>query len=141
MATDWTFDWFVNDAETYKATPIKGVYCRRDAEPREQFMTWLKGAVRDFTEEWKKAHDGRLYDRYDGYIGDAFAKKLCNEFLFSDWYKDTYNQRPHLPTWYYVHVLGLPQGTDMFRTFCASPIEDAASAAREAREYIRAMRF
>lgn len=131
MGLDWSFDLFAEDAELYKATPIKGVHPRSDASEREQFMTWFKGCVRDFTNEWMKSHKG-LYDRYDGWIGDAFARQL-SEMCFSDYYKDTYNQRPHLNDWYYIHLAGLPQSEDVCRMFCSRPIEDAVENARECR--------
>ena len=126
-AQDWTYDFFIEDSKLYKATPIKGVHCRKDASDREQFMVWLKNAARDFTAEWKQDHKG-FYDRYDGWIGDAFAQTLCRG-IFSDVYKDTYGQRPHLPIWFYVHLLGMPMQEDTARTFCASPVEDAMEEA------------
>ena len=130
---DWTYDLFVEDSKAYKDTPIKGVYPSRDAVAREVFMRWLKSFARDFKNEWCHNHAGRLYDRHDGYVGDAFADVLMDTF-FSDLYKDAYCQRPHLPIWYYVTVLGLPMLEDMPRTFCAEPVEDAVMSAKLARE-------
>lgn len=127
LATDFTYDLFVEDAKKYTATAIKGVHCRRNADEREHFMVWLKNAARDFKETWMKSHKG-LYDRHDGYIGDAFAQTLDD--WFSDFYKDTYGQRPHLDNWYYVHALGLPMQSDIARTFCADPVELACSMAK-----------
>lgn len=132
MANDWTFDLFMEDCSLYKATPIKGVHCRRDASDREKFMVWFKNRARDYLEKWNKSHDG-LYDRYDGYIGDRFAEDL-DKMLFSDFYKETYNQRPHLPRWFYVHALGLPMSEDIARTFCAYPVQEAIEEAKSYRE-------
>lgn len=132
-ATDWTFDLFMEDATTYKETPIKGVHCRKDASYREEFMTWFKNAARDFRETWIKEHNDRLYDRYDGYIGDAFAKTL-RDMCFSDFYKETYNQRPHLPVWFYIQALNLPTSEDTLRKFCATPVDDAIRLAKRNRE-------
>lgn len=137
MANDWTYDLFAEDANLYKATPMKGVNCRRNASDREKFMTWFKNCVRDFTAEWNKDHKG-LYDRYDGWVGDAFAREL-SDMCFSDYYKDTYGQRPHLDAWYYIHLTGLPQNSDVGRTFCADPVGRATDNAKEYREHLMAM--
>jgi len=134
---DWTYDLFVEDAEQYKATPRKGVYCRHDASDREQFMTWFKNCARDFEQEWLKTHEHR-YDRWDGYIGDAFAREL-RQMCFSDIYKETYNQRPHLESWYYVHLVGFPMSEDVARTFCASPVEEAVEEAKQMRNYFESV--
>ena len=100
MAMDWTFDFFMNDVNRYNATPIKGVHCSSTASDREKFIVWFKNHARDFLEAWKQ--DGRrLYDRYYGWVGDAFMREL-SDMCFSDFYKDTYGQRPHLAAWYYV---------------------------------------
>ena len=136
-ATDWTYDYFVEDAKKYKATCMRGVYPREHASDRERFMIWYQNAARDFYVEWMTDHEHH-YDRYDGWIGDAFARRMCDYRAgaeFSDLYKDTYGQRPHLPMWYYVHVLGMPMSEDTARTFCANPIQDAIEAARECRNY------
>lgn len=130
-ATDWTYDLFNADAGLYKATPIKGVHCRKDADYREQFMVWLKNEVRDFKAEWAKECPYQ-YDTYRGWIGDAFARELWG-LGFSDYYKDAYGQRPHLATWFYVHAVGLPMSEDVARTFCARPVEDAIENARQVR--------
>lgn len=134
MAMDWTFDKFVEDMNKYNATPIKGVYPSSTASYEEKFITWFKNCVRDFKNEWMAEHNGCLYDRYEGWAGDAFARELGN-MCFSDFYKDTYNQRPHLATWYYIHLTGLPMSEDTCRTFCARPIEDAQENAKRVREY------
>lgn len=138
-ANDWSYDLFVEDAKLYKAKPIKGVHCRSNASDREKFMTYLKDMVRDYKEKWLKEHKG-LYDRYDGWIGDGFRDYLYNG-LFSDYYKQVYNQRPHLPMWYYITVLGLPTGEDVIRTFCETPVEDAIERAKEVRNYFENFKF
>ena len=132
-AMDWTFDLFMEDAAQYKATPIKGVHCRADADYREQFMTWFKNMVRDFKAEWEAEHGKRRYDDYEGYEGDAFKRRL-QRTEFSDFYKDAYGQRPHLNSWFYVQATGLPQDEDTVRTFCAYPVENAVKDAKRNRE-------
>lgn len=132
VATDWTYDEFMKDSELYKGTPIKGVHCRKDASYNEQFMTWFKNLARDFREEWLKDHQYE-YDNCDGWIGDSFAD-ILGDACFSDYYKDTYGQRPHLPRWFYVQAIGLPMNEDVSRKFCARPVEDAIRSAKRNRE-------
>ena len=98
-------------------------------------MRNLKTFARDFEEKWLEEHEGHMYDRYDGWIGNAFARVLIN-WNFSDYYKDTYGQRPHLSMWYYVHALGFHHGDDIGRTFCAHPVEDAVRNAQYVREVL-----
>lgn len=133
VATDWTYDLFTEDAQQFKATPMKGVHCQSNAGEREQFMVWFKNAARDFKAEWLESHTG-LYETYEGWCGDAFANEIMKYGCFSDFYKDAYGQRPHLPYWFYVQATGLPTGEDVVRTFCASPVEDAVGMAKRVRE-------
>lgn len=125
---DWTYDMFFEDAKRYNATPRRGVHCRSDASYREYFMTTMKGTVRDFCLDWGDCQ----YDSVLGWIGDAYARELSQ--WFSDFYKEAYGQRPHLPVWYYVHALGLPTREDVSRLFCANPIENAIRDAKLTRE-------
>lgn len=129
MAMDWTYDLFNEDAHNYEATDTNSNVYGCD---RESFMHWFKNSAKRFVSEWKETHE-HLYDTYDGYVGDAFAATLRDGF-FSDFYKDVYGQRPHLPLWYYVKAVGLPQLEDTSRMFCASPIEDAIEDAKRMRE-------
>ena len=130
---DWSFDLFAEDMAKYKGFP-KGVHCSDICSDRQKFIVWFKGLARDFRTEWSKEHKGD-YDKYDGYIGDAFARILADA-CFSDYYKEVYNQRPHLSRWYYIHLLGLPMSEDTGRLFCANPIEDVKDSAKEYREYL-----
>lgn len=133
---DWTYDMFKEDADKYKATACKGVYPRKDADYREYFMVTFKGYIRDFVAKWDKTHNGRRYDDYEGWIGDAFAREdMFHNDYFSDFYKDAYGQRPHLSLWYYIHLMGLPMLEDTGRTFCASPVENAVDNAKWTREH------
>ncbi len=137
-ATDWTFDLFCADCEQYKATPIKGVHVSRNASDREKFIVWLKNIVRDFRADFRAENDGKdiaLNHSYSAglvYVGDFFERELW-ESGFSDYYKDVYGQRPHLNSWYYIHVLGLPMEMDIAWTFCAHPIENAIENAQRER--------
>lgn len=131
-ANDWTFDYFMEDAKLYNATAIKGVYPNRNASDREKFMVWFKNFARDFKIDWLKKYK-KIYVFPYGYCGDAFKKALYNS-CFSDYYKDVYNQRPHLDYWYYVQATGLHTEEDTARTFCASPVESAVDMAKWVRK-------
>ena len=134
MLGDWTYDQFMEDVKEYKAEDINS-FVVTDETYRKYFMCWFKNAAETFKEEWLKKHE-HMYDTYDGYIGDSFSRTLYSGW-FSDFYKDAYGQRPHLPMWYYVHALGLPMQEDVSRTFCASPVKDAMDDAIAMREYFR----
>lgn len=134
-ATDWTYDMFLADAKQYNATPVKGVHCRSNASDREQFMTWFKNCARDFKAQWMKKYNGKMCADYSYYIGDGF-KEYMYDTCFSDFYKDTYGQRPHLDMWFYINAIGLPMSEDIARTFCASPIEHAVEDAQFNRKQI-----
>ena len=122
-AKDWTYDLYLEDSRKF------GPESNGD-EYNAYFMGYMKRAAARFLAKWKEQHDGKLYDR--GYVGDAFAESIRE--WFSDFYKDAYRQRPHLPMWFYVHPLGLPMQEDTARMFCAHPVEEAVRAAKEARE-------
>lgn len=121
---DWTFDIYVEDVNKYGEENIDNI-----GNYNAYFIAHLKNSAKMFLIEWKEQHDGRLFDGI--YVGDAFAARISD--WFSDFYKDTYGQRPHLPMWYYIHLLGLPMQEDVSRTFCSSPIEDAIEMAKEVR--------
>ena len=125
---DSTYDLFAEDMEKYTATPVRGVYCRRNADNRERFARTLKNMVRDYREEWLSRY-GNLYDTVHGWIGDGFREHIMSP-CFYDMYKDAYGQWPRLDAWYYLHALGLPTREDVPRTFCSSPAEDAAERAK-----------
>lgn len=118
---DWTYDKYL------EAIKIYGIEDNTNGEDyTAYFVSYMKRAAKKFLEKWKKEHNGKLYDH--GYVGDAFKETLMD--WFSDFYKDTFNQRPHLPWWFYIHPLGLPMSEDTARMFCADPMEDAADEAR-----------
>lgn len=121
---DWTYDLYLEDTKVYGAEDKSN-----GEDYNAYFIGYVKRAADRFLAKWKEQHDGKLYDRE--WVGDAFAKSIRE--WFSDFYKDTYRQRPHLPMWFYVHPLGLPMQEDTIRGFCAHPIEDAATEARHTR--------
>ena len=126
-AQDWTYDLYVQDIKTYGAEDKSN-----GEDYNAYFIGYLKRAAARFLAKWKEQHDGKLYDLE--YVGDAFARSIRE--WFSDLYKDTYRQRPHLPIWFYVHPLGLPMQEDTARLFCAKPVDLAVQDARAARERI-----
>lgn len=128
MYTTTSFDLFCADAARYNAL-MCGVY-DNGKDLRRQFMRQLKQKVEEFSTYWYMTHNS-TYEGYGRYIGDAFAETF--PLWFSDHYKIAYGERPHLPMWYYVHVLGLDHSEDVARMFCAWPIEEACQLARDTR--------
>lgn len=123
---DWTYDLFIEDVEKYGI----GAAADASADYRAYFVATTKVFVKRFKDRWMKDHDGHLYDH--GWAGDEFAKGFLD--WFSDFYKEAYGQRPHLPLWFYIHPLGLPMREDTARGFCSDPIGNAIYDAKEARE-------
>lgn len=126
-AQDWTYDQYISDVEKYGADGESA------SNYNAYFIGYMKRSVARFLDKWNRKHNGCLYAKGYGYVGDEFAATLYDGG-FSDFYKDAYGQRPHLPLWFYIHPLGLPMREDTSRMFCASPIEDAVENAKETRE-------
>lgn len=124
-AQDWTYDLFFEDMRAYKA----GEQIADDY--RKGFVEWLFKAAKKYEAQWVQEYT-YTYVSGKGYVGDGFAATLGG--WFSDYYKDAYGQRPHLPNWFYVRPCELPQEEDTARLFCADPIEDAIEMAQQARE-------
>ena len=122
---DWTYDMYLDDVKKYS------IEDKNSHNYNAYFTAVLKESVEKYVSDWKATHNGHLYDLYDGYVGDGFVRD--NADWFSDFYKETYGQRPHLNMWFYVHPLNMPHGDDTARLFCATPIEDAVEAAKNAR--------
>lgn len=125
FAQDWTFDLFMADVATVRA----GGSC--EDKYRDYFVKIFVDRAQKFLDDWKSCY-GSVYAPSAGYVGDAYKAELADS-CFSDFYKDAYGQRPHLPYWYYVQAVGLPMQEDIGRRFCASPVEDAVEAAQAAR--------
>lgn len=106
FATDWTFDMFLEDCKSYKALPIKGVRCPKGASDRERFIASVKLHCNEFVKANRQAftnEHGRLLN-YE--LGEALMQSLDRNLYFSDYYKDVYNQRPHLDRDLYLTALG-----------------------------------
>lgn len=120
---DWTYDLYIADVASYTVND-KG-----SENYTAYFIATIKEFVEKFKTRWLEEHNGKQFDGQ--WMGDAFAEGMLD--WFSDFYKEAYNQRPHLPMWYYIHPLGLPMTEDSFRTFCADPIRDASQMATRVR--------
>lgn len=125
FAQDWTFDQYVDGVKKY------GPEENNTDDFTAYFIGYMKRSVARFLDKWNRNHNGCLYARGYGWAGDEFADTIRE--WFSDFYKEAFGQRPHLPMWYYVHPLGLPMQEDAARSFCASPIDEACEEAREVR--------
>lgn len=110
-ASDWSFDLFVADCNNYKALPIKGVYCRQGASANEVFIATLKLICNEFIADnikrftYVNERNGYTHVDYEE-MGKWLWSYLCHEVNISDWYKDVYNQRPHLDKDLYLWALG-----------------------------------
>ena len=124
-AQDWTYDQYLQDVKVY------GADFEDSGDYNGYFIGYMKRSVQRFLDKWNRAHDGKLYASGYGYAGDKFASDMD---WFSDFYKEAYGQRPHLPMWFYIYPLGLPMQEDTARMFCADPIGNAATEARHSRE-------
>lgn len=127
-ATDWTMDEFAEDCKKYSALAIKGVHCRKDASSREIFVRSLKRDFKKFLEE-----EGDSFSPYT-HIDEKF-RYFADKWLFSDYYKDVYGQRPHCPAEMYVVALGFK--SDKIR-FCMpsaeADLEDYIKSAKRVKE-------
>lgn len=115
-AIDWTLDIAWADADSVKAHPLRrGVHSSANMSDGRKFMQWLKTDAKFFAEDWRAEHDGHDYDRWDGYVGDAWLRHISMGGL-SDYYKDTYGQRPHFDYEFFAMMCGLPtQGETTIR--------------------------
>lgn len=125
-AMDWTYDMYLDDVKKYN------IEDKNSHNYNAYFVAVLKESVEQYISDWKATHNNHLYDIYEGYVGENFVEDSWD--WFSDFYKDTYGQRPHLAPWFYVHALNLPHKEDTARLFCANPVENAVENAKYARE-------
>ena len=126
-ATDWTLDLFMADMEKARPLPLKrGVHLPSSASCEECFCTWLKTSAKFFLEEWLEEY-GCKY-AHCTYVGDAWLDSISD--CLSDWYKDTYNQRPHFHKEYFAMACGLPTNADTLIRWNNSFQRDMESAKR-----------
>lgn len=82
-AMDWSFDMFVDAMNSVQALPMQhGVRPSRNLTDVQRFAVYVKTAIK--------------FADFDAYysVDDAILCTL-EDMLFSDWYKDMFNQRPH----------------------------------------------
>ena len=154
-ASDWSFDLFLADCKKYKALPIKGVHCRQGASYNEEFISniklicneWIAENTEEFTVRGINSN-GREYCYVETReMGRCLWSYLRNEVYISDWYKDTYNQRPHLNGDLYLCALGYRDLVDTMTwvglsfTTMDNIIEDYAKSAKRSREYLEGLRY
>lgn len=138
-AVDWTLDIFAEDMQSVKALPLKkGVHSAANLTDGQKFCQYIKTQAKFFAEE--HSDNGVYMKDFHTYVGDAFAETL-GDYLFSDWYKDTYNQRPHFNKKYIAMLCGLPV---FYETgFCdggyRQSMQDDISRAKEVRRQLMEM--
>ncbi len=138
-ATDWSFDKFLADCKEYDALPIKGVR-RPKASAEEAFIASVKLHIKEFIEANRERFSTPIGTLDKRPLNEALKRFLDRELYFSDWYKDTYNQRPHLDVDLYLWALGFEETVDSlpwvglsFRTMDGI-VEDYADHAKRTRE-------
>ena len=137
-ATDWSFDLALADARKATALPMAhGVYRSVESEG-EALFTYLKTSARKFAEEFKSRNDGHTYSPVEGYVGDAWINSGALD-LVSDWYKDSYNQRPHFEKRVFAMLCGLSTSVDTIyswghRNGIEGYLESLAETAKAVRE-------
>lgn len=139
-AVDWTLDKFAEDMRSVKALPMRrGVYPAKNLTDGQRFCQYVKTEAKFFREKYAK-ENGIYCDNSYEYVGDAFAHRL-GDMLFSDWYKDTYNQRPHFSAKYVSILCGLPVFQEV--GFCGDGYKDMLNRdicrARAVREELEKM--
>lgn len=130
---DWSYDKFYMACQKTKALPkVKGVHPSSNASAEECFIAYLK---RDFA--LYKADIELNYDCRFVSLEEIF-RRFANEWLFSDFYKDTFNQRPHLDASFYLYAMGYENVGGL--RFCMPPfsqdVEDAIWSARAYRTHL-----
>jgi len=111
-ATDWTLDIAWADADSVKALPLRrGVRCPKNYTDGQKFMTWLKTSAKFFEEDFRARNNGHAHSNCEGWVGDAWLQSISD--CLSDYYKDTYNQRPHFLKQYFAMMCGLPTSADV----------------------------
>lgn len=127
---DWSFDKFFKACQSTKALPIKGVHPSRNASDEECFVAYLKRDFADYLADFAIKYSYRNLE-------EVF-KCYCRETCFSDWYKDTFDQRPHLDSSFYLYAMGYKEVGGI--RFCMSPfseeVEDAVASAEAYRAYL-----
>lgn len=109
-AVDWTLDIAWADADSVKPLPLRrGVYSPKNYTEGQKFMQWLKTDAKFFAEDWMKLHDNKKYS-CGTWVGDAWLNHISD--CISDYYKDTYNQRPHFMYEFFAMMCGLPTSAD-----------------------------
>lgn len=133
---DWSFDKFYKACQTTRPLPIKGVYPNKNASEEERFVIYLKTAFRDYLADAYANYDCRYVS-----LRELFSR-FASDYLFSDWYKDTFNQRPHLDADFYLYAMGYHDVRDSVAwTFCDShefseDVEEAVKSAEAYRTYL-----
>lgn len=122
-AMDWSFDRFADAMESVNALPMAhGVRPSANLSDEQRFCVYVKTAL-------------KFADFSDYRYIDETIKEVLHEMNFSDWYKDTFNQRPHFD-WCLVGALCDIYGTsyNIWHFSHKDPVKERKEYARETRE-------
>lgn len=122
-AMDWSFDRFAEAMDSVNALPMAhGVRPSTNLSDEQRFCVYVKTAM-------------KFADFSDYRYIDETIKEVLYDINFSDWYKDTFNQRPHFD-WCLVGALCDIYGTsyNIWHFSHKDPVEERKEYARETRE-------
>ena len=122
-AMDWSFDRFADAMDSVNALPMEhGVRPSANLSDEQRFCVYVKTAM-------------KFADFSDYRHTDETIKEVLYDMNFSDWYKDTFNQRPHFDSWLVGALCGVYGSSyNIAKWGCKNPIDTYKRMAYEVRE-------
>ena len=124
---DWSFDKFAEAMDSVEALPMaRGVRPSANLSDEQRFCVYVKTAI-------------KFADFSDYRHTDETIKEVLYDLNFSDWYKDTFNQRPHFD-WVLVGALCGVYGSmyNIMKWDMRDPIGYYKTRSKEVREALEA---
>lgn len=121
---DWSFDLFAQAMDSVKALPLAhGVRPSANLTDEQVFAVYVKTAIK--------------FADFEHYSVDDAIRYALEDMNFSDWYKDTFNQRPHFETFLIGALCGVYGSTwNVALWTWRNPVEEFKRMARECRDAI-----
>ena len=122
-AMDWSFDRFADAMDSVNALPMAhGVHPSANLSDEQRFCVYVKTAM-------------KFADFSDYRHTDETIKEVLFDMNFSDWYKDTFNQRPHFDWWLVGALCGIYGSSyNIAKWGCKNPIDTYKRMSYEVRE-------
>ena len=121
---DWSFDLFAQAMDSVKALPLAhGVRPSANLTDEQVFAVYVKTAIK--------------FADFEHYSVDDAIRYALEDMNFSDWYKDTFNQRPHFETFLIGALCGVYGSTwNVALWTWRNPVEEFKRMAMECRDAI-----